>query len=139
MGGYSMTSSSSGRLKLSATLYSFWVCRVSVLSVLTGWLLFWGTRQAQAVFFDLHAPHLALYHWGAFYVAVFVFWMLPTQLSARVMLQAAEGRFQEGYSTWYGILIAHLPWVLALGCLVSVVVGQYYAFDHIPEHPTGLD
>jgi len=107
--------------------------------VLTGWLLFWGTRQAQAAFFDLHPPDLALYHWGAFYLAVFAFWMLPTQLSARVMLEAAECRLEEGASTWHGILIAHLPWVLALGCLASVGVGQYYAFDHIPEHPTDLD
>src|SRR5262249_29858766 len=98
-----MTSNSSDRLTgLSATLYSFWICRVSVLSVLAGWLLFCGARQAQAVFFDLHPPQIALRHWGVFYLAVFAFWMLPTQLSARVMLLAAEDRFEEGHSSWYG-------------------------------------
>ena len=66
---------------LRATLGGFWFCRVSILGVLTGWLLFFAAPQAQAVFFDLHTWQVGWWHWAAFYGAVFLFWMLPTQLS----------------------------------------------------------
>jgi hypothetical protein len=116
-----------------ATLNSLWVCRVSVLGVLAGWLLFYAAEQAQAAFFDLHTLGVGIRHWGVFYLAVFLFWMLPTQLSARVMLHAGKDRYDGGAPTWYGILITHLPWVLALACLASVAAGQYWAFEHIPD------
>ena len=129
-----MSSNSIGPLSgLRATLVGLWICRISVLSVLAGWLLFYGAEQAQAIFFDLHTPEVAVRHWAMFYASVFLYWMLPTQLAARVMLHAGEDRFEEGHSTWYAILIAHLPWVLALACLASVAAGQYWAFDHIPN------
>ena len=123
---------------LRATLSGFWFCRVSMLSVLTGWLLFFAAPQAQAVFFDLHTWHVGLWHWAAFYGAVFLFWMLPTQLSTRVMLHAGEGRMPEGNTTWYAILMVHLPWLLALACLVGVAAGQFWAFDHLPDEKERL-
>src|SRR5947207_4286484 len=116
-----MSSNSDGVLvDVRATLNSLWVCRVSILGVLAGWLLFYGAQQAQAVFFDLHPPDVSLRHWGAFYLVVFLFWMLPTQLCARIMLHTAQDQLEEGHSAWYGLLLAHLPWVLALACLASV-------------------
>jgi hypothetical protein len=124
---------------LRATLNSFWVCRVSIVSCLAGLLLFYGAPQAQAVFFDLHTWESGLWHWATFYASVFLFWMLPTQLGARIMLLSAEDRFQEGHTSWYAILVVHLPWFLALTCLASVAAGQYWAFDHIPDVGTRSD
>src|SRR5882672_7871273 len=118
---------------LRAILDSFWVCRVSIFSVLAGWLLLWGAPQAQSLFLDLHTYEVGLRHWAGFYFAVLLFWMLPTQLSARVMLHAGEDRFEEGHTRWYGILIVHLPWLLALACLVGVGAGQFWTFEHIPD------
>jgi hypothetical protein len=126
-------SSATPLAKLRALLDSFWICRVSVFSVLSGWFLLYGAPQAQSLFLDLHTPGVGLRHWGGFYLAVFVFWMLPTQLSARIMLHAGADRFEEGRTTLYTRLIAHLPWILALACLVGIAAGQYWAFDHIPD------
>jgi len=129
-----MAASSVGPLaSLRAVLDSFWICRVSIFSVLSGWLLLYGAPQAQSLFIDLHTYEVGLRHWGAFYLAVFLFWMLPTQLSARVMLHAGADRFEEGHTSLYTRLIAHLPWILALVCLVGIAAGQYWALDHIPD------
>jgi len=116
---------------LRAFCYSLWICRVSVLSVLVGFLLFSLADQAQAVFLDLHTPEIALRHWPAFYLSVLLFWMLPVQLGARVMLHAGQDRVEEEDARWYGFFLVHLPWVLALFCLVGVGFGQYWAVDHI--------
>jgi hypothetical protein len=116
---------------LRALCYSLWICRVSVLSVLVGLLLFSLADQAQAVFLDLHTPEIALRHWPAFYLSVLLFWMLPVQLGARVMLHAGQNRVEEEDARWYGYFMVHLPWVLALFCLVGVGLGQYWAMDHI--------
>jgi hypothetical protein len=116
---------------LRALCYSIWVCRVSVLSVAGGLLLFLLVSQAQAVFLDLHTPEVALQHWLAFYLSLLLFWMLPVQLSARVMLHAGRDRVQQEDARWYGYLMVHLPWVLALFCLVGVAFGQHMAADHI--------
>lgn len=126
-------SSATPLAQLRAVLDSFWICRVSIFSVLSGWFLLYGAPQAQSLFLDLHTPEVGLRHWGGFYLAVFLFWMLPTQLSARVMLHAGADRFEEGRTTLYTRLIAHLPWILALACLVGIAAGQYWAFDHIPD------
>jgi len=126
-------SSASPLAPIRAVLDSLWICRVSLLSVLAGWLLLWGAPQVQALFLDMHTFDVGLRHWAGFYTAVLLFWMLPTQLSARVMLHAGEDRFEEGHSKWYAILIVHLPWVLALACLVGVAAGQYWTFAHIPD------
>jgi len=117
---------------LRALCYSIWVCRVSVLSVLVGLLLFSLADQAQAVFLDLHTREIALQHWPAFYLSLLLFWMLPVQLGARVMLHAGQDRVEDEDARWYGYLMVHLPWVLALFCLVAVGLGQYWAADHIP-------
>jgi hypothetical protein len=102
-----------------------------VLSVVGGFLLFFLAPQAQAVFLDLHTPTVALLHWAAFYLSLLLFWMLPVQLSSRVMLQAGQDRIEEEDARSYGYFMVHLPWVLALVCLVSVGLGQYLAMDHI--------
>ena len=129
-----MSASSAGPLApLRAVLDSFWICRVSILSVLAGWLLLYGAPQTQALFFDMHTPDVGLRHWTGFYLAVLLFWMLPTQLSARVMLHAGADRFQEGHSGTYSKILVHLPWVLALTCLVGIALGQLVAFEHIPD------
>src|SRR5262245_56025930 len=122
---------------LRAFCYSAWVCRVSVPSVAAGFLLFFFAPQAQAVFLDLHVREIAILHWAAFYLSLLLFWMLPVQLSARVMLQAGQDRVEEEDAQWYGYLMVHLPWVLALVCLVSVGLGQYWAMDHISLGPGG--
>ena len=83
------------------------------------------------MFLDLHTRDVALLHWAAFYLSLLLFWMLPVQLSARVMLQAGQDRIEEEDARSYGYLMVHLPWVLALVCLVSVGLGQYLAMDHI--------
>ncbi len=122
---------------LRALCYSLWVCRVSVLSVLGGFLLFLLASQAQAVFLDLHTPNVALWHWLAFYASLLLFWMLPVQLGARVMLHAGQDRVEEEDARWFAYLMVHVPWVLALLCLVGVAVGQYLALGHIPSGPKG--
>src|SRR5262245_50956982 len=121
---------------LRALCYSIWVCRVSVLSVLVGLLLFSFADPAEAVFLDLHTPEIALWHWPEFYLSVLLFWMLPVQLGARVMLHAGQDRVDEEDTRWYGYLMVHLPWVLALLCLVGVGLGQYFAMDHIAAAST---
>ena len=118
---------------LRATLDSLWICRVSLLSLAAGWGLLCAAPQMQALFFDLYSHELGRIHWAGFYLALFLFWMLPTQLSARVMLHAGKDRFEDDRSAWYATLIAHLPWVLALACLTGVATGQWLAFDHIPD------
>src|SRR5215475_2435854 len=120
---------------LRAFCYGAWVCRVSVLSVVAGFLLFFLAPQAQAVFLDLRTRDVALLHWAAFYLSLLLFWMLPVQLSARVMLQAGEDRVEDEDARWYGYLTVHLPWVLALLCLVSVGLGQYWAMGETPDTP----
>jgi hypothetical protein len=117
---------------LRAFCYSVWVCRVSVLSVVVGLLLFCLADQAQAVFLDLHTREIALRHWPAFYLSLLLFWMLPVQLGARVMLHAGQDRVEDEDARWYNYLMVHLPWVLALFCLLAVGWGQYLAMDHIP-------
>src|SRR5262245_31223292 len=118
---------------LRATSYSFWICRVSVLSLLLGWMLFYAAPQAQALFLDLYAPGIAFWHWLAFYVSILLFWMLPVQLTARVMLHVGQDRVQQRDLGWYAFLVVHLPWLLALFCLLSVAVGQNLGMDHIPD------
>jgi hypothetical protein len=120
---------------LRALFYGLWVCRVSFLSVIAGFALFLLVPEAQAVFLDLHARVIGLWHWFAFYGSVFLFWMLPVQLSARVMLQEGRDRVVEEDARWYAYLLVHLPWVLALACLAAVAVGQYGAMDHLPDLP----
>jgi len=100
--------------------------------VVGGFLLFFLAPQAQAVFLDLHTRDFVLLHWVAFYLSLLVFWMLPVQLSARVMLQAGQDRVEEEDARWYGYFIVHLPWVLTLLCLIGVGVGQHMAMGHIP-------
>jgi hypothetical protein len=117
---------------LRALFYSLWVCRVSFLSVIGGLALFLLVPEAQTVFLDLYTRLIGLWHWLAFYVSVLVFWMLPVQLSARVMLHAGRYRVPEEDGRWYAYLLVHLPWVLALACLAAVAVGQYRAMDHLP-------
>ena len=129
-----MVANPAGRLApLRAVLDSFWICRVSIFSVLSGWLLLYGAPQTQALFLDMHTPEVGLRHWAGFYLAVLLFWMLPTQLSARVMLHAGADRFEEGHTASYTRLLVHLPWLLALACLVGIAAGQYGAFEHIPD------
>src|SRR5262245_25134991 len=129
-----MATNSGGALgALRATLNSLWLCRVSVLSVAAGLLLFIYAPQAQAVFCDLPTWAVGLRRWAAFYAFVFLFWMLPTQLSARVMLQVGEDRLPEGHDAAYAWLMTHLPWLLGLVCLMSVAIGQYAALDHVPD------
>jgi hypothetical protein len=128
-----MAANSAGPLApLRALLDSFWICRVSIFSVLSGWFLLYGAPQAQSLFFDLQTSEVGLRHWLGFYLAVFLFWMLPTQLSSRVMLHAGADRFDVGRTAVYEKLTIHLPWVLALACLVGIAAGQYWAFGHIP-------
>src|SRR5262245_8194896 len=110
---------------LRAFCYSVWVCRVSVLSVLVGFALFSVAPQAQAVFLVLHPQEVALWHWLAFYGSLLLFWMLPVQLGARVMMHAGQDRIHADDAGWFAYLMVHLPWVLALFCLVNVAVGQY--------------
>ena len=129
-----MAASSAGPLApLRAVLDSFWICRVSIFSVLSGWLLLYAAPQAQALFFDLHTRcgrHAAL---GG---------LLPR---GAPVLDAADpaqrprhaarraGPLRGGSHRWYGILIVHLPWMLALACLVGIGAGQLWAFAHIPD------
>src|SRR5690349_22404056 len=129
-----MAASSGGPLALvRAALDGLWYCRVSLLSVVAGWLILYAAPQAQSLFLDLQTYEVGLRHWGGFYLAVFLFWMLPTQLSARVMLHAGETRIDPADARWYGVLLIHLPWLLALVCLLGVAAGQYWTFSHIPD------
>jgi hypothetical protein len=109
------------------------MCRVSVLSLGAGLFAFWQLRQTHALFLDLHATRtIAVAHWATFYAAVLVFWMLPVQLGARVMLNAAKHRIPGNDTGWYRLLDAHLPWVLGLFCMVAVYIGQVGALELLP-------
>lgn len=122
-----------------AILISFWLCRVSVLSVAGGIAILALAPQAQSVFFDLHTYEVGIRHWAVFYASVFLFWMLPTQLSTRVMLHAGEERIPEGHDAPYDFLVVHLPWIGALACLAGVGFGQYLALEHIPDQADELE
>ena len=65
---------------------SFRICRVSIFSVLSGWLLH-GAPQAQSLFLDMHTPEVGRWHWMGFSGAEFLFWILPTRLSTRREMQ----------------------------------------------------
>jgi hypothetical protein len=57
--GSRMAASSVGPFApLRALLDSFWICRVSIFSVLPGWLIVYGAPQAQPLFLDMHTPEV---------------------------------------------------------------------------------
>ena len=113
-----------------------------MLSLGAGFFAFWQLRQTHALFLDLHATSaIAVAHWATFYVAVLLFWMLPVQVGARVMLNAAKHRIPGNDTRWYRLLDAQLPWVLGLLCMVAVYIGQVNALELLPEdgpQQTGL-
>jgi hypothetical protein len=65
---------------LPAMLDSFWICRISILRDGSSSA---GAPQAQSLFLDMHTCEVGRWHWMGFHGAVFLFWMLPTQLSTR--------------------------------------------------------
>jgi hypothetical protein len=51
--------------------------------MLLGWVLVHAAPHAHSsLFLDLHTSEVGVRHWTGFYLAVFLFWMLPTHLSA---------------------------------------------------------
>jgi hypothetical protein len=60
---------------------SFRICRVSIFSVLSGWLPPYGAPQARSSSLDMPIFEVGLRKRTGFFVAVFAFWTLPTQLS----------------------------------------------------------
>ncbi len=75
---------------LRALLDSFWICRVSIFSVLSGWLILYGAPQAQSSSLDMHTFEAGLRQRTDFFVAAFLFWMLPTRLSTWREMQCTD-------------------------------------------------
>jgi hypothetical protein len=68
-------------MPLRALPDSFWICRISIFSLLSGWLILNGAPQAQSSSLDMPAFEVGLRQRTGFFVAAFLFWTLPTQLS----------------------------------------------------------
>jgi hypothetical protein len=68
-------------MPLRALPDSFWICRVSICSMLSGLLILNGAPQAKSSSLDMPTFEVGLRQRTGFFVAVFLFWMLPTQLS----------------------------------------------------------
>ena len=101
-----------------------WACRVSVLSLLFGWAILTQVPQAQDLFLELATTETGRSRWVAFYLVVFVFWMLPIYLSAKVMLAVSDrdGRLTDGVIGRCLSVIA--PGVFAVLALVAVAVAN---------------
>lgn len=66
-------------MPLRALPDNFWIC--SICSMLSGRLILNGAPQAQSSSLDMPAFEVGLRQRTGFFVAAFLFWTLPTQLS----------------------------------------------------------
>ena len=105
---------------LRALIDSFWIYRVGIFSVLSGWLILDGASQAQSLFLDMHTSEVGLWHLDG------LLWRRIPVLDAVDPAQHVEG------NAMYGFLIL-LPLTLIsllIGSLIatSTQVADYVAY-----------
>jgi hypothetical protein len=100
-------------------------CRVSVLSVLGGFALFWLAEQAQDLFADISFGAFpgglgSWILWASFYFAAFFVWAFPVHYAARRTLE------EDGWIA---------PWILRDGTVIVTDVRKKYhlAINAIPR------
>jgi hypothetical protein len=80
-------------LRLLWIARTIWACRVSVLSAIAGFWLFWKVPQAQDLFADISYGALpgsrrGWLHWTLFFVWVFLVWAFPVHYAARSLVSS---------------------------------------------------
>src|SRR5215211_5819787 len=68
-------------------VHVLWVCRVSVASVVLGFVIVLKVPQAQDLFADTSFGALA---WGLFFAVAFSCWAIPVHYAARRLLERQE-------------------------------------------------
>lgn len=109
---------------LHCTARALWACRVSLFSLTLGYVLLVYVPQAQDLFLDIHAEGVGRWHWSVFFAFLVVFWVLPLQLAAVVMLAAAEPRLPCAGTRYFARLRAALPVGLGLCAFLLTAYGH---------------
>lgn len=136
-------------LFLSAGLI-LWICRVSVISVIAGLLLFGLSDQARDTFLEIRGslstdPSNVIL-WAIFFALVVIVWALPVHFAARRDLELDPifrpeqwAVLSERQRCWRNWLAMWVPRALAVTCLLSIALGAYLARPPLVETPKAND
>jgi hypothetical protein len=121
-------------------LHVLWACRVSVVSVLAGYLLMAKVPQAQDVFAD---TSVGAAFWLLFFVFAFFIWALPVHYAARRMLDREEWALanrlqgparvaeQVRLINAYERAIVWVPRLLGIACFGAIGLGMLLSRDNL--------
>jgi hypothetical protein len=118
-----------------------WVCRVSVTSVVLGWILFLFVPQARDLFIDLPAAkewYLTWRHALLVAIALLVFWAFPVFYAARKALDDPHWLepTNRGLKERRNRLVRDLPSVLGGLCFVAVLFGIWILREDLYDAET---
>ncbi|HEX2727738.1 MAG TPA: hypothetical protein VHN20_18090 [Beijerinckiaceae bacterium] len=121
-------------------LHVLWACRVSVVSVLAGYLLMANVPQAQDVFAD---TSVGAAFWLLFFVLAFFIWALPVHYAARRMLDREEwalaNRLQGPARRAEQVRLINaneraiiwVPRLLGIACFGAIHLGMLFSRDNL--------
>lgn len=113
----------------------FMIAGASTVSVLIGFLLFFGAPQAQDLFLEVKADvFTALTFWALFYLSVMLMWALPVYVSSRWILARFDGSHgANGRGELIPVWVRRtIPPILLVLCFAAVLVGQLSALWNAP-------
>jgi hypothetical protein len=108
----------------------------STVSVLIGFLLFYGAPQAQDLFLEVKGNTAAgVSFWLMFYFSVVFMWALPVYVSSRWILDRHDVD-HDGYTATDRVPVwvrRNIPPLLTVLCFIAVMVGQLMALRNAPS------
>ena len=110
-----------------------WITRVSLVSVVAGFILLLAVPQARDTFLEVRGESaLSLENvlfWGFFFLSILIFWALPVHYCAKRNINldpiktVPQGELDPARSSRFDRVAILVPQILAAACLLAVALG----------------